>query len=204
MWLSNKLLWQGYVKKRLKSSLRKFYGIGILTNNIRSPSPECYTKFWRITIYSDTLHWTDISPIFDTLLILTLLPNCVRFPWYICNGCGMPTEDAYSTGHLVLSHFGTCMCSNVETNFSWTCLVFGLWVSNIPRYFSFAFKTHNTLAALQRYLTFPCILLDLHDPYYKVYKLELTVFSWTRPILMDAYNLTRTVLYNATLHTSEY
>ena len=31
---------------------------------------------------------------------------------------GMPTEDAYSSGHLVLSHFGTCMCSNVETNLS--------------------------------------------------------------------------------------
>ena len=30
----------------------------------------------------------------------------------------MPTEDAYSSGHLVLSHFGTCMCSNVETNLS--------------------------------------------------------------------------------------
>ena len=27
----------------------------------------------------------------------------------------MPTEDVYSSGHLVLSHFGTCMCSNVET-----------------------------------------------------------------------------------------
>ena len=38
----------------------------------------------------------------------------------------MPTEDAYSSGHLVLSHFGTCKCSNVETNLSWTCLVSGL------------------------------------------------------------------------------
>ena len=37
----------------------------------------------------------------------------------------MPTEDAYSSGHLVLSHFGTCMCSNVETNLSWPCLVSG-------------------------------------------------------------------------------
>ena len=37
----------------------------------------------------------------------------------------MPTEDAYSSGHLVLSHFGTCMCSYVETNLSWTCLVSG-------------------------------------------------------------------------------
>ena len=49
-----------------------------------------------------------------------------RFLLGICNGCGMPTGDAYSSGHLVLSHFGTCMCSNVETNLSWTCLVSGL------------------------------------------------------------------------------
>ena len=32
----------------------------------------------------------------------------------------MPTEDAYSSGHLVLSHFGTCKCSNVETNLPWS------------------------------------------------------------------------------------
>ena len=65
------------------------------------------------------------------LLILTLLQNLTfyliaRFLKNICNGCGMPTDDAYSSGHLVLSHFGTCKCSNVETNLSWTCLVSGL------------------------------------------------------------------------------
>ena len=48
-----------------------------------------------------------------------------RFPLGICSGCGMLTGDAYSSGHLVLSHFGTCMCSNVETNLSSTCLVSG-------------------------------------------------------------------------------
>ena len=42
-----------------------------------------------------------------------------------CNGCGKPTEDAYSSGHLVLSHFGTCICSNVETILSWTCHIYG-------------------------------------------------------------------------------
>ena len=58
MRLSNKLLGQGYVKERLKSSLRKsMVGTGILPNNMRSPSPECYTTFWMMTTYSDTLHW---------------------------------------------------------------------------------------------------------------------------------------------------
>ena len=35
----------------------------------------------------------------------------------------MLTGDACSSGHLVLSHFGTCKCSNVATNLSWTCVV---------------------------------------------------------------------------------
>ena len=34
--------------------------------------------------------------------------------------------------------FGTCICSNIETIFSWACYVFGFWISNIPRYFYFA------------------------------------------------------------------
>ena len=29
---------------------------------------------------------------------------------------------AFSSRHLVLSHFGTCTCSNIGTNLSWTCL----------------------------------------------------------------------------------
>ena len=49
MRLSNQLLGQGYVKERLKSSLRKFYGrYGNLT--------RCYTTFWMMITYSDTLH----------------------------------------------------------------------------------------------------------------------------------------------------
>ena len=43
-----------------------------------------------------------------------------------CTTFGMPAGDTYSSGHLVLSHFETCICSNVETNLFWTCLVSGL------------------------------------------------------------------------------
>ena len=72
---------------------------------------------------------------FLTLLLIwtefDFLPNCARFPLNICNGCDMPTEDVYSSRHLSLSHFGTCICSYAETNLSW--LVSGLWVLNIPR-----------------------------------------------------------------------
>ena len=132
MRLSNKLLGQGYVKERLKSSLRKFYGrYGDLTKQYEAPlSPNVtrHSGWWPHTLTPSidrTLH--QFLTITDLYLIteFDFLPNCARFPQNICNGCGMPTEDAYSSGHLVLSHFGTCMCSNVETNLSWTCLVSG-------------------------------------------------------------------------------
>ena len=76
--LSNKLLGQGYVKERLRSSLRKIYGrYGDLIKQYEAPSPECYTTFWMMTIYSDTRHWSGTTPIFDPItdLISTLLPN---------------------------------------------------------------------------------------------------------------------------------
>ena len=97
-------------------------------HNMWLSSPQCYTTFWRMTInYNDTLHWSGITPIFDSITDLDLStefdiwPNCKTFPWNIHKWCGMTTEDAYSSGHLVLSHFGTCKCSNVETNLSWSC-----------------------------------------------------------------------------------
>ena len=50
----------------------------------------------------------------------------------------MPTEEAYSSWHLVLSHFWTWKSSNIETNLSRTCLVSGILVLNFPQYFCFA------------------------------------------------------------------
>ena len=67
-----------------------------------------------MTIYSDTHHWLGTTPNFDPITDLDLitefdfLPYCERFPKNICNGCGMPTEDAEFSAHQVLSHFGTC------------------------------------------------------------------------------------------------
>ena len=46
--------------------------------------------------------------------------------------------------------FGTCICSNVETIFSWTDHVCRLWISNIPQYFYFAsnpYLGHNLLGS---------------------------------------------------------
>ena len=110
-------------------------GTGILLNNMRSLSPECDTTFWMMTVYSDTLFRSGITTIFDPITDLNLITefdflptsNCKMFPENICNGCGMQTEDAYFSRHLVLSYFGTCKWSNVKTNRSLTCLVTTAW-----------------------------------------------------------------------------
>ena len=61
-------------------------GTGILPNNMRPPSPECYKTFLTMTIYSDT----PIDRTYHQFLTVTDL--------------GLVAE------------FGTCMCSNVEKN----------------------------------------------------------------------------------------
>ena len=81
--LSNKLLGQGCVKERFRSSLRNFYGrYGDLIKQYETPSPECYKTFWMIKIYNDILHWSDIKQIFypvtDMDLIMEFLPYCGR------------------------------------------------------------------------------------------------------------------------------
>ena len=44
---------------------RSMVGKKILSNNMKSPFPNFYTTFWRMTICIETLHWSDITPIFD-------------------------------------------------------------------------------------------------------------------------------------------
>ena len=135
MRLSNKLLGQGYVKERLKSSLRKFYGrYRDLTKQYEVP----FSLTLHDTSDDDHIQWH--PPLighhtnFWLLLIWTLLPNLTfnlivqGFHRTYTTGAACQHGDAYSSGHLVLSYFGTCMCSNVGTNLSWTCLV--SWLLN--------------------------------------------------------------------------
>ena len=105
----------------------------------RAPSPEWNMTFWKMTIYSDTLYWSDITPFFFTILLIwTLLPNLTfyliarYFHRTFATGATCQTEDTYSSGRLVLSNFMTCICSYVETNLSWTCLLSGRLSSEHP------------------------------------------------------------------------
>ena len=54
--LSNKLLEQGYVKERLKSSFKKFFLVdtGILSNNTKFLSHECLLTFCSLTKFNDS------------------------------------------------------------------------------------------------------------------------------------------------------
>ena len=50
------------------------------------------------------------QPIRLSTNFMTLIPSLTFtdyewFPWSICNGCGMPTGNAYHSGHLVPSRF---------------------------------------------------------------------------------------------------
>ena len=59
-----------------------------------------------------------------------------RFRRGICNGCGMPTGDAYSSGHLVPSLWDLHMLYLLRAILFRTWRYFtGLCSSNIPRYF---------------------------------------------------------------------
>ena len=146
-YFSNKLFGQGYVKERLKSSLRKFYGrYGDLTKHYEAPSPECYTTFLMMATYSDTLrHYTD----FWLLLIWTLLPNLT---FYL-------TVQGF---HRKYAMGEACQQRTLTPPDTWSCPTLGLvsvlmsipispelglspdfWISNtsIPRYFSLLLST---------------------------------------------------------------
>ena len=151
MRLSNKLLGQGYVKERLKSSLRKFYGrYGDLTKQYEVP----LSRMLHDILDDDHIQWhpplighcTNFWP----LLIWTLLPNLTFY--LIVQGF----HRTYATG-------AACQQRTLTPPDTWSCPTLGLacvlmsrpispelvlspdfWISNIPRYFSFAY-TYNDI-----------------------------------------------------------
>ena len=135
-------------------------GTGILSNNMMSPSPECYTTFWMMTINSDTLHWLGITPIFYPISDLDLI---TEFDFYLI---ARGFHRTFATG-------AACQQRMLTPPDTWSCPTFGLasvdilrqmspelvlfpdfWVSNIPQYFCFCINTC---------LTIPLDILVIHS-----------------------------------------
>ena len=128
--LSSKLLGQGYVMERLKSSLRKFYGrYGDLIKHYEVSLSQMLHDIlghdhiqWHTQLIR---HYTNLRTYYWTLLpILTLSPNFGGFHRTL------QWVRLANRGRLLLRTpgpvpYGTCICSNVETILSWTCHVDG-------------------------------------------------------------------------------
>ena len=129
-------------------------GTGILSNNMWSPSPECYTTFW-MTIYSDTLHWSGITPIFYPITDLDLITKFDILP----NARGF---------HRICATGAACQHGTLNPPDTWSCPTLGFasvlilrpmspelvlfldfWVSNIPSVLLFclhqcSFRLHSS------------------------------------------------------------
>ena len=144
--LSNKLLGQGYVKERLQSSLRKFFGrYWDLTKQYEAPLPNVtrHSGWWPYTVTPSidrTLH-----QFFLPLLIWTLLPNLTFY--IIMRGFHrtFAMGAAYQQRTLTPPDTWSCptsvlACVLISRPISPELVLFpDFWVSNIPRYFSFAY-----------------------------------------------------------------
>ena len=140
---SSKLLGQGYVRERLKSSLRNFYGrYGVLIKHYE----VSLSQMLHDILGHDHLQWhPQLIRHFTKLWTYYRTGPYYRFWTYykISRGFHRTLQRVRlaNKGHLILRTpcsvlFGTCICSNVETIFSWTCHVFRLWISNIPYFAS--------------------------------------------------------------------
>ena len=133
MRLSNKLLGQGYIKERLKSSLRKFYGrYGDFTKQNEVP----LSRMVHDILDDDHIQWhppligqnTNYWP----LLIWTLLPNLTfylilqGFHRTYATGAAYQQRTLTPSGHLVLSHSGFAFVNPTETTIP-TYDTFGTW-----------------------------------------------------------------------------
>ena len=99
--LSNKLLEQGYVKERLKSPLRKFYG---RYRDLIKQYEVSLSQMLNDILWPDHIQW---QPPTDQTLYRTQPLNRILSGFHRTFGRVWHADrDAYSSGHLVLSHFG--------------------------------------------------------------------------------------------------
>ena len=103
--------------------------IGISSKIMKSPSPKCYMTFWDMTIYNQTLNWSDMHQFANLLPNWTLLPSLTLLPNFGGFHRTLQRVRLANRGCLLLRTpgpvpFGTCICSNVETILSWSCHVY--------------------------------------------------------------------------------
>ena len=116
--LSSKLLKQGYLVERLKSSFRKFY---VRYGNLIQQYEMSLSRMLNDILTLDE-QWLPNQSNFPRISWPWYRPwpssNYEWFPWSICNGCGMPAGNAYPSGHLVPSPIlGLANAPIVETKF---------------------------------------------------------------------------------------
>ena len=104
--LTSKLLKQEYLMECFKSSFRKLYvGYGYLIQQYEVSLSRMLNDIPTL----DQLKWhsnqSDFPPISWPSYCAWPSLNRKRFPWSVCNGCGMPARNAYPSGHLVSFSF---------------------------------------------------------------------------------------------------
>ena len=158
-WLSSKLLGQGYVLKRLKSSLRKCYGrygdfikhYEVSLSQMLHDIPG-HDHIQMTPSIDKALHqFAILLPNWTLLPILTLLPNFGGFHRTL------ERVRLANRGRLLLRKpgpvsFGTCICSNFETILSWACHVYGPFEFRTSLATSILLYTHpcNTILSKQK------------------------------------------------------
>ena len=130
IWLYNKIVWINlqyvakmrttknvlYITKWLWTDLgMSVWVTGILSNNMKFPSHECYITFFSLTKYNDNPQSiklsTNLWPFYRTRPFTELWEVFIEYIW-----CGMGTGDAYSSRHMVPPHLGLAYALLVETN----------------------------------------------------------------------------------------
>ena len=130
--LSSKLLRQGYVMDRLKSSLRKFlwsiWGSHQTLWILPLPNITWHSGTWLYTMtpsIDQTLHqYANLLPNWTLIPILTLLPNFGGFHRTF-QRVRLANRGRFLFRTPGPVPFGTCICSYVETILSWTCHIYG-------------------------------------------------------------------------------
>ena len=116
---------------------------GILSNNMKSPSPKCHMPIWDMIMCSDTLQWLAITVTRDVVIELEIFTF-----FYLLTKCSEISIDhlqrvRITSGHPVPPNLGLAYVVYMmrPCSLSWSYRVFGLWVSGVPRYVYITFQT---------------------------------------------------------------